>query len=101
MIEAVKRRVEARTERKGTGPEELLFVTRDGNQIIPSSLIILVECGPRCAAGRIGPRLEGRTSHRGVLQAGQGRSRVGGLSECETGSPGIITKPCRSWPRGS
>ena len=29
VIEAVKRRVEARTERKGTGPEELLFVTRE------------------------------------------------------------------------
>jgi SRSO17 transposase len=29
VIEAVKRRVQARTERKGTGPEELLFVTRE------------------------------------------------------------------------
>ena len=29
MIEAVKRRVQARTERRGTGPEELLFVTRE------------------------------------------------------------------------
>jgi SRSO17 transposase len=29
LIEAVKRRVQARTERRGTGPEELLFVTRE------------------------------------------------------------------------
>ena len=29
VIEAVKCRVQARTERKGTGPEELLFVTRE------------------------------------------------------------------------
>ena len=28
MIEAVKRRIRARTETGGTGPEELLFVTR-------------------------------------------------------------------------
>jgi SRSO17 transposase len=29
VVEAVKRRVQARTERRGTGPEELLFVTRE------------------------------------------------------------------------
>ena len=29
VIEAVKRRVQARTERRGTGPEELLFMTRE------------------------------------------------------------------------
>ena len=29
MIEAVKCRVQARTERRGTGPEEMLFVTRE------------------------------------------------------------------------
>jgi SRSO17 transposase len=29
VIEALKRRVQARTERRGTGPEELLFVTRE------------------------------------------------------------------------
>ena len=29
VVEAVKCRVQARTERRGTGPEELLFVTRE------------------------------------------------------------------------
>ena len=80
VIEAVKCRVQARTDTGGTGPDEILFVTRERQADATykhdyyfsnaTDDVPLAEF----AAG------QGGSSHRGMLRASQRRSRLGGLS---------------------
>ena len=92
----------ADARRAGTGPEELLFVTRerqaDGTF---KHDYYLSNADPGGAAGGTGPGGQGGASDRGMLQASQGRGGLGGLPGEELDRPGIITRPCRCWPRGS
>ena len=101
VIEAVKRRVQARTERKGDGPEELLFVSRERQADNTFKHDYYLSNATRECRWRNWPGCQGGASDRGMPQAGQGGGRAWPTIRCGTGSPGIITKPCRSWPRGS
>ena len=72
-VEAVKRRVRARTETGGEGPEELLFITRELQADQTYKLDYYLSNAERGdAVARTGPGRQGRASHRGMLRASQG-----------------------------
>ena len=73
VIEAVQRRIQARTETGGTGPEELLLVTR-GRQAdgIYKHDYYFSNADPGTLAEGTGAGGEGGASRRGVLRAGEG-----------------------------
>ena len=70
VVEVVKRRVQARTETGGTGPEELLFVTRerqaDGTF---KHDYYLSNADPRMPLKELGAGVQGGAPGRGVLRA--------------------------------
>jgi hypothetical protein len=101
VIEAIKRRVQTRTPTGGTGPEELLFVTRERqldrtykfdyylSNAAPETLLSELARVAK-AAHRIEECLE-----RAKGEAGLADYQVRNWMAC------TITRPCRCWPRGS
>src|SRR5512142_457043 len=102
VIEALKRRVQARTPTGGTGPEELLFVTRErqANKTYKFDYY-LSNPPPRRPRSKNWPGCpRRRTGSKNVSSGPRGRW-AWPITRCETGPPGTTTRPCRCWPRGS
>ena len=91
-VEVVKRRVQARTPTGGTGPEELLFITRerqaDGTF---KHDYYLSNAAPDIHVEGTGAGGEGGASDRGMPQASQGRGGPGRLSGEEL--DGVASSP--------
>ena len=76
IVEAMKRRVSAKTDRRRTGPEEVLVVFREaGRRYLQTRLCSLVREGGD-AVGGVCPCLQCGASHRAMPAACQGRSRL-------------------------
>ena len=87
VIEAVKRRVQARTETGGTGPDEVLFVTRERQADNTYKLdYYLSNADADVPLEEFRQSGQGGSSRRRVLRASQRRSRLGGLSGQELDS---------------
>ena len=81
VIEAVKCRVQARTDTGGTGPDEVLFITRKRQPDNTYKIdYYLSNATADVTAVGIGPGGHGGASHRRMLPPSQRRSRFGGLS---------------------
>jgi hypothetical protein len=101
VIEALKRRVQARTPTGGTGPEELLFVTRERQAYKTYKFDYYLSNAPRRPRSKNWPGCpRRRTGSRNVSSGPRGR-RAWPITRCGTGPPGTTTRPCRCWPRGS
>ncbi len=83
IVEMVKRRVVARTDKRQEGHEEVLVVIRykdrEDQSVVKTDYYRLVQRRRGDRTGGVGPRGQSGTAHRRMPSAGQERSRAGRL----------------------